>query len=346
MQDSRRRAVLCVQSVLLPPRAVPDADGCVEYPNLPLRYADNGLVVDISTKRREILVPAELCDIVAGTAYMGKLDGDETAQMIRHACKDPTTNATAIVSIGLPQLGLAPADAPQGSFAAFGITVSSDMTAFITRVLPPPTLSYKAGGRPNAKVCCPLCSLSWIGVLTDVIQDGGWNILDVKFYKAATPAPKWAVMVVRDGPPRRFPLQGGPTDPQLTEFTQGFKAKLIKGRLSVPTDPAVFFTEQLPGPNADADHFQSLKMIRAALVKNLDRNRKPSFVLVLLATEDNCIYPGVKRLGDVELGVNTVCMLILPRKALVPDVQKRDQYYSNVALKVHSLLPSFILTSS
>jgi eukaryotic translation initiation factor 2C len=322
------------------------ADGYAEYPNLPLKYADSLPVVDIGTVRRQILVPAELCDIVAGTAYMGKLDGDETAQMIRHACKDPATNATAIVSVGLPQLGLAPADAPQGPLAAFGIKVSGDMTTFTARVLPPPTLSYKAGGRPNVKVCCPLCRLSSIGVLTNVNQDGGWNILDVKFHKAATLAPNWAVMVVRDGPPGRFPLQGGPTDPLLTDLIQGFKAKLIKAGLTVPTDPTVFFTEQLPGPNADADRTQSIKMIRTALVKNLDRNRKPSFVLVLLAMEDNYIYPGVKRLGDVELGVNTVCMLLLPRKALVPDVKKRDQYYSNVALKVRSLLPSFAVHTS
>jgi eukaryotic translation initiation factor 2C len=287
-------------------------------------------------------VPAELCDIVAGTAYMGKLDGDETAQMIRHACKDPATNATAIVSVGLPQLGLAPADAPQGPLAAFGIKVSGDMTTFTARVLPPPTLSYKAGGRPNVKVCCPPCSLSSTDVLTDVIQDGGWNILDVKFHKAATLAPNWAVMVVRDGPPGRFPLQGGPTNPQLTDL----KAKLIKAGLTVPTDPTVFFTEQLPGPTPDPDRKKSLGLIRAALVKNLDRNRKPSFVLVLLAMEDNYIYPGVKRLGDVELGVNTVCMLLLPRKALVPDVKKRDQYYSNVALKVRSLLHSFAVHTS
>jgi hypothetical protein len=206
-------------------RAAADADGCAEYPNLPLRYADS--VIDISTKRREILVPAELCDIVAGTAYMGKLDGDETARMIRHACKDPVMNATAIVSVLLPQLGLAPADAPHGPLAVLGITVSGGMTTFTARVLPP----------------------------------------------------------------------------------------------------------------------QSLKITRTPLVKNLDRNRNPSFALVLLSMEDNYIHPGVKRLGDGELGVNTVCML-LPRKALVPDVKKRDQYYSNVALKVHFLLPSFIVTSS
>jgi eukaryotic translation initiation factor 2C len=169
-----------------------------------------------------------------------------------------------------------------------------------------------------------------------------WNILDVKFHKAATLAPNWAVMVVRDGPPGRFPRQGGPTDPLLTELVRAFKAKLIQAGLTVPADPVVFFTEQLLEPNADPYRRNSLALVRAALTRNLDRNRKPSFVLVLLAMKDNYIYPGVKRIGDVELGVNTVCMLLLPRQALALDVRKRDQYYSNVALKVLSFLPSAV----
>jgi eukaryotic translation initiation factor 2C len=117
---------------------------------MPLRYADTLPVVDVGTARRQVLVPAELCDIVAGTAYTGRLDGDETAQMVRHACKAPTTNAAAIVGGGVPQLGLAPA---QGPLAAFGINVSGEMTTITARMLPPPTVSYQAGQWPNVMVC-------------------------------------------------------------------------------------------------------------------------------------------------------------------------------------------------
>jgi eukaryotic translation initiation factor 2C len=324
------------------------SDVHVEYPNFPLQYADSLPVVDIGTTQRQVFVPAELCDIVAGTAYRGLLDGDETTQMVRHACKNPATNANKIVSVGLPQLGLAAADKPHGPLAAFGITVSHDMTTFTARVLPPPTLSYQADGRPNVNVKVrPIrCALLPTDMLTGMIQDGEWNILDVKFRKVATLAPNWAVMVVRDGPAGRFPLQDGPTDSLLTDLVQGFKAKLIQVGLTVPMNPVVFFTEQLPGPNIDQDRKKSIALIRAALVKNLDRSRKPSLMLVLLAMEDDHIYPGVKRLGDVELGLNTVCMLLLPRKALLLHGNQRDQYYSNVALKVLSFLPSFAAISS
>jgi eukaryotic translation initiation factor 2C len=110
-------------------------------------------VVDIGPKKRQILVPAELCDIVPGTAYMGKLDAFETSQMIRYACKDPATNANTTVNEGLPKLGLTPSKTPKGPLAAFGIEVSGEMTTITARILPPPTLSYKVG-RPNVKVQC------------------------------------------------------------------------------------------------------------------------------------------------------------------------------------------------
>jgi eukaryotic translation initiation factor 2C len=132
-------------------------DGHAEYPHLPLQHANTLPVVAIGTARQGSLVPAELCDIVAGTAYMGKLDDAEAAQMTRHARRDPATNAAAIVGAGLPRLGLLPA---QGPLAAFGITVSGEMSTLTARVLPPPTVSYEADQRPNVRVCCPPYYLS------------------------------------------------------------------------------------------------------------------------------------------------------------------------------------------
>jgi eukaryotic translation initiation factor 2C len=119
-----------------------------EYPNLPLRYPDMP-VVDIGTKRRQILVPAELCDILPGTPYLGKLDGRETASMIKVACNPPADNAYSIRDEGLPQLGLSPREATS-PLAGFGIDVSNEMTTISGRVLPPPSLSYRQG-RPNVK---------------------------------------------------------------------------------------------------------------------------------------------------------------------------------------------------
>ena len=64
------------------------------------------------------------------------------------------------------------------------------------------------------------------------------------------------------------------------------------------------------------------------------RPQPPSFILVLLSQVDNYIYPGIKRLGDVELGVHTIGMQ--PRKAT--EQKGQGMYFGNVALKLNMKL--------
>ena len=73
----------------------------LEY-NLKLKYPGNLPVVDIGGKSRSNYLPAELCEIEPGQPYLGKLNGTETANMIRYACNPPAVNADAIVNRGHP----------------------------------------------------------------------------------------------------------------------------------------------------------------------------------------------------------------------------------------------------
>jgi eukaryotic translation initiation factor 2C len=192
-------------------------------------------------------------------------------------------------------------------------------------------------------------------LVADYVQDGGWNILDVKFQRGASLTPGWAVCVVLNGP--RIPFKG-PNDLGFIELIQSFKVKMLRTGMVVPTDPMVFSTDVLPTSDQDPSRIRSLALIKQALKQNLNPRSKPSFVLVLLCMKDKCIYSSIKRLGDVRqselalasarsytsaqvvLGLNTVCMLLTDRGALVADSKKRDQYYSNVALKVSDVLYS------
>lgn len=58
-------------------------------------------------------------------------------------------------------------------------------------------------------------------------------------------------------------------------------------------------------------------------------------MLVILSGRDNYIYPGIKRICDVELGIHTIHML---SNKVLTDSNKQDQYFSNVALKVNTKL--------
>lgn len=266
--------------------------------------------MDLGTRNRPNLVPAELCEIFPGQAYRGKLSPVETANMIRYACNPPAFNAAAIRDQGFPDLGLT-GNAPSATLNGFGISVSPDMAVVPSRVLPAPGIAYQQG-RPN-------------------VRDASWNILDVKFQRGGT-ARSWAVMIVQDGGRGEF---GGPQDPELVPFLQLFAKKCTSsGIVGVGRPANVRATGRLPHIRQDPHRRQALAQVRGTL-EALLKPAIPSFVLVLLSNTDNYIYPGIKRLGDVELGVHTLHMQVGKARG---DLKKQDQYFSNVALKVNTKL--------
>ena len=57
-------------------------------------------------------IPAECCQVLPGQASMKKLSADQTAAMIRFACRKPLLNAQSITFDGPQVLGLLPASNP------------------------------------------------------------------------------------------------------------------------------------------------------------------------------------------------------------------------------------------
>ncbi|KAJ7747645.1 argonaute-like protein [Mycena maculata] len=274
-----------------------------------LRYPADLPVVDIGSLKRTNYVPAELCEIEAGQAYRGKLSDVETAQMIRIACNPPRFNAEAITTEGFPALGLSPPQRPADA-NGFNIAVDTQMAVIPGRELAPPRLSYSKG---NANV-----------------KNGSWNIMDVKFHRGAAVS-SWWVLVVRDGQE----VIRNPQDPQLKGLVTKFREKLQKSGMQISDAlPALLVTPPLQQLQ-DSSREAALSEIRKVVNDRLKTAKKPSFILVLLSNRDNYIYPGIKTLGDVEIGVHTIHMQL--NKAL-GDERKQDQYLSNIALKVNSKL--------
>ncbi|KAJ7485142.1 argonaute-like protein [Mycena galericulata] len=274
-----------------------------------LKYPVDLPVVDIGPAKKTNYVPAELCEIEPGQAYRGKLSDVETAQMIKIACNPPRVNAEAITTEGFPALGLSPAKTP---LDGFGITVDTEMAVIPGRELNPPRLTYSRG---NANV-----------------KNASWNIMDVKFHRGAV-VNSWWVLVVRDG----NEVLRGQSDPQLMNLVTKFREKLKKSGMQISDAlPNLVVTPPLQ-QFQDASREAALGIIRKAVTDKLEANagRKPSFILVLLSHRDNYIYPGIKRMGDVDLGLHTIHMQL--NKALGDD-RKQDQYLSNIALKVNSKL--------
>jgi len=284
------------------------ADAELEY-KITLKHPNDLPVVDFAgpNAKHPVYVPAELCEIESGVPFRGKLGENEAQQMIRYACNPPVVNAQAIVGRGLPILGLTQTNNP--ILHNFGVEIEPHMAVVPGRELPWPKVSYAAGRPPNVK-------------------DGSWNILDVKFHTGAI-IKTWCVLVVVDGRPV---FGGGPQDPALIGIWRGFQGKCRRSGMTVETDPQVLITPPLALPAKDPLRRNALGLIRKTITDRIKPNAKPSFVLVILSGRDNFIYPGIKRMCDVELGIHTLHMLATK---VLKDERKQDQYFSNVALKLN-----------
>ncbi|KAI0300639.1 Piwi-domain-containing protein [Multifurca ochricompacta] len=257
------------------------ADYYLKKYNIRLQHPDDLPLIDVGGPGKPTYIPAELCDIEPGEPHLGKLGPRETSDMLKVASRKPGANAQLIVERGLQRLGYSPSTP---GLNAFRLRLSTQMTVVPGRELAPPSVTYGKGA-PR-------------------VQNGSWNILDVKFHHGGK-MPNWKVLVVRDGV-AEFGFNG-PNDPRLIGLIKAFANKC-----------------------SDIGRVRALESIS----RTMERFGDPkgiSLILVLLQRRDDYIYPGIKRLCAVKFGVRSQCMLL--EKALLERGQ--DQYLSNVTLKVN-----------
>ncbi|KAL1743810.1 ribonuclease H-like domain-containing protein [Schizophyllum fasciatum] len=277
--------------------------------NVRLRRADSLPVVDVAgpQRREPEWLPAELCEIDPKQPFRGKLSDMDTAEMIKYACRPPYENAQTIVDRGLPQLGLSPPG--QGALAGFGIDIDPNMAVVPGRVLPPPAIAYRTN-RLNAR-------------------DGSWNILEVKLTRGAQ-AQRYAVLIVYDQnarakPPSMMSPQERAAEQQRVELTmRKFHEKCTRSGIVLPTQKPTFKDVALPSDRAQAINVLR-EAFKGAAVSKFD------FILILLTHRDHHIYPAIKRIGDVDVGITTICM----HRSKIEDERKQDQIFSNIALKLN-----------
>jgi hypothetical protein len=71
------------------------------------------MVVDVGAKndpnpanRKIEYIPGELCEVVPGQLFLGRLSFTRSPEIINFACKTPAENATTIIQSGRPLFGL------------------------------------------------------------------------------------------------------------------------------------------------------------------------------------------------------------------------------------------------
>lgn len=222
--------------------------------------------------REPIWVPAELCDIVPGSARTGKLTAKETANMIDIACNRPAINAKCLLEEGLPALGFS-AQKRAPILASFGIEISAKMSEIPARILPPPRLSYR-----NKPVTA---------------RNGAWNIVDIKFLRGAKVSSYWGLYVKDDSVSK--PDRGPPPGNMLTRLADAFQDKCTASGMDFQGAKRAFLTADLNSIQGDDfARTKALRHIQEIIEAQKAKTGKPGFILVLLRGVDKYIYPGIK----------------------------------------------------
>ena len=273
----------------------------LRYPNLPL--------VDVGGQK-SIYLPPEVCSIIPGQPFRGRLLDEQTSEMIKVAAKTPNVNAHAITVSGLHELGFIHGPNVSPLLDIFGIAIGNEMAVVPARILTPPRIRYGKGEQ-------------------SVDDRASWNLRNVVFAEGSKLGP-WTVLVIKDG--NRREEFGDAQDLELRNVIQGFASMCRTCGITVPQAPPLIAMAELPRKDPqDPIRSQAINAIRSALMAT---KQKPSFLLVILSNGDKHIYSGLKHLCDVYLDVPNVCV----QAGKIRKDRGQLQYFANVALKVNMKL--------
>ncbi|CAD7696925.1 unnamed protein product [Ostreobium quekettii] len=275
----------------------------LRYPDLP--------IVDCSTTKKPIFIPAEFTRILPGQKVKGKLNAQQTAQMIRSATQRPLERKEYIEDV-LRRIQFD--DDP--TVGAFGMRVSSQMQEIDARILPHPHLKYKD----------PPCM--------DVGTQGVWNFTrGVSFFRRGK-INSWAFVSFCDERVVNDPGETG-----LDVFMNALIDVLRKTGVKFQGGPVVHYAQFRLSPREEI-----LQAIDKA--KRHFEDKEPNIIICLLPNNAKEIYKSVKLTCDATRGIPSQC--ICAPKAGIGQLLKgrdeharrrgRDQYCNNLAMKINTKL--------
>lgn len=106
--------------------------------NITLRTPQAWLL-NCGTREKPVWIPPELCEVMPGQAFRGKLSDYQTSQMIQVAARGPAENARRIANGAHRVIGF---QGNNPSLAAFGVGVDPKMIVIKGRILPAPPVEY------------------------------------------------------------------------------------------------------------------------------------------------------------------------------------------------------------
>ncbi|KAF2089309.1 Piwi-domain-containing protein [Saccharata proteae CBS 121410] len=251
-------------------------------------------VINVGNREKPTYIPMELCTVLPGQVARRMLGSDQTRAMIEFAARSPDKNATSITQNGLRVMRTQAEH--NSALASFGIQVGNTLLTVDARILAAPMLLYGNKKTPAS--------------------EGKWNLRAVKYSNPAN-VPKWGALIVDHGRPAYYNESDAPP------VVNGFANALRIYGLTVPAPEATQKVFIQRGAQA-----AQMRQEFSKTFKNC-RDRGIRILLVLLGSDNSTMYDMLKRVGDVEYGIATVCCIASKT------VKERglDQYFANVGLK-------------
>jgi eukaryotic translation initiation factor 2C len=152
-------------------------------------------------------------------------------------------------------------------------------------------------------------------------NNGAWNMKNTK-YSVSAQLPKWTFLKISyASEPEDNPLAGDVLQQRLREFLAILKDSGMRIAPHGPKDGIVKVLSGRPGDDANYE------LLSAGFKSAADMGVK--FLLVILSNENRLTYARVKKLGDMQFGIPTVCVLA------GGFASKGPRYMANVGLKVN-----------
>jgi eukaryotic translation initiation factor 2C len=255
----------------------------LQYPFLPCVEVSSGA-----------LVPFELCDVPPGQIMRKQVPSERTKDVLDFATKRPS-DRLASINAGLSILNYGQSE----YMAAFGMQVNTAAGPIKVqaRVLKPPTLKYGPGSRQP----------------TIVPNAGSWNMVDKKFFKAATIRQFVMAIYEQKG---RFPPEAA------NDVVRGLVQCCKQVGMGIADNVAALAWE-----NGQGDITKQLRDLGNECKQKTGIH--PDLIVAILPEGASDIYHAIKHFGDVKAGVATQCL------KSTKCFRAKPQYYANVCLKMN-----------
>ncbi|KAL8786701.1 MAG: hypothetical protein Q9213_002637 [Squamulea squamosa] len=253
------------------------------------------MVVNFGSDTKPVWIPAELGIVEPYQPYRGKLNDNQTSNMLAIAARGPAENARRLVGAGTQVIGIYPSNP---ILSEFGISIDTKMIVVPARILQPPTLLYG-----NRKTITP--------------RNASWNLAGPTRFYQPKELKNWSYVLCGRS--------------EFSSVHQAALCKQIKACGLGSSEPLPFdgYRTTLGKADDDATDEALQEVLQQA------KTEGAKFLFVILESCSKPIHARLKYLADIKIGIQHTTLDSSRYVAQCSKKDHGDNYFANVIQKVN-----------